>query len=213
MPSAASERDVKLTLCSLTARRGDLLLFENLSASLQGGEALQVMGPNGGGKTTLLRVVAGLFEPDAGDVLWNDEPSRVSSDFAARMLYLGHAVSLKTELTAEENLRFAAALAGRPPACSADEALRELGLPGFGPVRVGSLSAGQKRRVALARLVFESAGIWILDEPFTALDDRSVAVVRELIRNHLGQDGVALFTSHQPVGFARDELQALVLAS
>lgn len=181
--------------------RGEVTLFENLSFTLGAGEVLQVEGANGAGKTSLLRIVAGLTPPDEGEVLWRGE--RIAgrrSAFNTQLAYLGHHLGLKFELSAEENLRAAAAIqgAGADPGRLA-EVLAAVHLTEKAELPVRVLSAGQKQRVALARMLLLGAMLWILDEPFTALDKSGVALVSGLLRAHLDRGGVALITSHQAV--------------
>ncbi|MCH9673089.1 MAG: cytochrome c biogenesis heme-transporting ATPase CcmA [Gammaproteobacteria bacterium] len=202
-----------LEVRSLDGARGDLQLFENLSLTIESGACLQVLGTNGGGKTTLLRIIAGLYSPERGAVRWRGASIHNNLDFRRAIIYLGHDNGLKSDLSVAENLRAASQLAGGRLLRDVDSALDEVGLSGFGPLRLGSLSAGQRRRVALARLAHEEATLWILDEPFTALDERGVVLVRDLIRTHIRAQGAVIFTSHQGVGFETGEIQELALAS
>jgi heme exporter protein A len=188
-------------------------LFEGLSFGVSPGEALQVEGANGSGKTSLLRILAGLLPPAEGEVVWEGE--RISGSQRARYLgglaYLGHNLGLKADLTVLENLRMAAALAGRVGTESDLRfALDQLGLEDRAELAVRVLSAGQRQRVAMARLLISGARLWILDEPFTALDAAAVSQVVSLLENHLAQAGLAVLTSHQPVALSRG-LRSLVL--
>lgn len=190
-----------LEVRGLGCLRGEITLFENLGFTLEAGEVLQVEGANGAGKTSLLRIAAGLTPPDEGEVLWRGE--RIAgrrSEFNRQLAYLGHHLGLKYELSAEENLRAAAAIqgAGADPGRFA-EVLAAVHLTEKAELPVRVLSAGQKQRVALARMLLLGAMLWILDEPFTALDKSGVALVSGLLRAHLDRGGVALITSHQAV--------------
>jgi len=185
----------------LACSRGERLLFSNLSLSVGAGTWLQVTGANGAGKTTLLRTLVGLSAPDRGDIFWNGAPTRgQADDYRRALLYLGHQAAVKDELTPVENLRLALALDGIAIApAQAEAALQRMGLRGRGSLPTRFLSAGQKRRVLLARLLVRPAALWVLDEPFAALDTGAVDLVGELIGVHLAQGGMAILTSHQPV--------------
>jgi len=190
-----------LEVRGLECARGDHRLFTGLNFQLQGGELLRLRGSNGSGKTSLLRTLCGLLEPVEGEVLWKGENIRAQRDeFNAELLYLGHSNGVKSELTGFENLRINNALCGR--SLVDDQlygALAEIGLGGREDLPVQVLSQGQKRRVALARLLLSDAALWILDEPFTALDVKAVAQLARLIEGHLQKGGMAVYTTHQEV--------------
>ena len=190
-----------LEAVDLAAVRGDRRLFTGLAFSLAAGELLYVHGPNGSGKTTLLRMICGLVLPEAGEVRWEGRSIRkLGENYRRELLYLGHAAALKDELTALENLRVAAALQGRPVSeRQALEALDAMGLEGCEDLPVRVLSQGQKRRVALARLYLTPARLWILDEPFTALDKKAVAGLERTLADHLHGGGLVVLTTHQEV--------------
>jgi heme exporter protein A len=181
--------------------RGDHRLFTDLSFSLQGGELLRLRGSNGSGKTSLLRILCGLMEPAEGEVLWKEENILTQRDeFNAELLYLGHLNGIKAELTGFENLRVSYALRGEVP--TDDQiynALGQIGLGGREELPTQVLSQGQKRRVALARLLLSDAALWVLDEPFTALDVDAVAQLAKLIEAHLQKGGMVVYTTHQEV--------------
>jgi heme exporter protein A len=190
-----------LEVSGLSCIRGDRCLFAGLGFSLEAGGWLQVEGENGAGKTSLLRIIAGLLVPAEGDIHWKGVPVRDSRDeFNASLLYLGHAPAIKEELTPLENLRINAAIGGQTLA-EEDivKALRRMGLRGREDLPSRFLSQGQKRRVALARLLVSPATLWVLDEPFVALDVAAVTMLCEVIGEHLQGGGMALFTSHQAV--------------
>ena len=190
----------RLSAVGLTCVRDDRVLFRDLSLSVGPGDVLQVDGRNGSGKTSLLRILCGLSPPAEGQVLWNGESiARVRSDFLLDLAYLGHAPGVKLELTPIENLRIARALKRPREDVGLDQALERLGLLGFEDVPARTLSAGQCRRVALARLIVTRARLWILDEPFTAIDRRGVADIEALISEHTHQGGMVILTSHHPV--------------
>lgn len=186
---------------ALAAIRGDRGLFANLSFQLATGELLYVNGPNGSGKTTLLRMLCGLALPAAGRVLWDGSDIHALGDsFRAELAWCGHHNAIKEDLTGRENLRIGSFLTGF--ASSESEvlaALEQMGMGGFEDLPTKVLSQGQKRRVALARLLLTRARLWILDEPFTALDTTAVGVLQETIRGHLERGGMAVLTTHQQV--------------
>ena len=179
-----------LELISLTCERDDRVLFHELSLDVEAGEIVRIAGPNGAGKTTLLRMIAGLFEA-TGEIRWQGVPLRTVPEV---LLYIGHAPQVSRELTVQANLEF---LSGATPS-TVRSALSEVGLRGYHDSLVRELSQGQKRRVALARLWLESRPIWILDEPYTALDVEMVAVLDRRIAAHSEARGICLLTTHQP---------------
>jgi heme exporter protein A len=193
--------DVKNLACS----RGNKPLFENVNFSLKPGQALHLEGDNGVGKTSLLRIVCGLSPADAGEVHWQGQSVQDDrSAFRSALFYLGHHLSLKEELSALENLQADAAVAGRTlTAEQALVALARMGLRGREHLPLRVMSQGQKRRTALARLLTSQAPLWVLDEPFVALDAKAVDGLRSLLAGHVAQGGMVLFTSHQPITLSR----------
>jgi len=187
--------------------RGDRTLFRGLSFSVAPTQLLHLAGANGSGKTSLLRILCGLLSPASGEVCWDGQPiARLREEYAARLLYIGHANALKDELTALENLEIGGTLAGRR--CTQKAALRaldELGVRRCAHLPVRTLSQGQRRRVSLARLALVQdktgqASLWVLDEPFAALDTAAVAHLEQLIVTHVTEGGMAVLTTHQPLG-------------
>jgi heme exporter protein A len=188
-----------LTAHGLTCVRGERRLFAGIDLAVAPGEWLHVRGENGAGKTSLLRLLVGLMQPAEGDIRWDGQPVReLGDDYRRHMLFLGHHGAVKEELTTLENLQLAAALDGAElPEREAIAALHRFGLRGREELPVRFLSAGQKRRVLLARLVTRKAKLWVLDEPFTALDVKAVDMLSALIAEHLSGGGMAVLTSHQ----------------
>ncbi|ODU10136.1 MAG: hypothetical protein ABS84_04540 [Rubrivivax sp. SCN 71-131] len=184
----------------LEARRGRRVLFSRLGLSAAPGRLLRVLGANGAGKTTLLRMLVGLTLPSAGQVTWNGRAIAADRDgFHRSLVYLGHAAALKDDLSARENLQSLLAIAGsRCDPAQADRALAAAGLVGCERLPARVLSAGQRRRVALARLAFAGRQpLWVLDEPFNALDVAAVDWLAGLLQAHLGGGGIVVLTSHQ----------------
>ena len=175
----------------LTCERDDRLLFENLSRVLEPGALLRVAGPNGAGKTTLLRILSGLYEADSGTITMAGDPV---SESRHRILYLGHKPQVARDLSVFDNLQFLTGLGFDP----LQSALKAVGLQHYHDSLVRELSQGQGRRCALARLWCSDASLWILDEPYTALDVHMVQVLDQRINAHVSQGGICIFTTHQP---------------
>ena len=196
---------------NLSCVRDERTLFSGLSFTLEPGEIVQIEGRNGAGKTSLMRILAGLSSADAGEVRWQGVNTRRQRDvFHQQLLYLGHQPGVKSVLTAFENLAFY--LSVNRPSGKADadadaiyQALDKVGLLGYEDVTVAQMSAGQQRRVALARLWLSTAPLWILDEPLTAIDKQGVATLINLFEQHAEQGGMVLLTTHQDLqGVSRD---------
>jgi heme exporter protein A len=194
-------KSARLEGLKLSCTRGGRTLFKALSLHLEEGEILQVEGVNGAGKTSLLRILCGLAQPRAGVVYWQGEDiRRCRSLYHRNLLYIGHNPGIKEELTATENLAFFHALGGhRGDTVTLQEALDQVGLYGYEDVAVGSLSAGQRRRVALARLWLSELPLWVLDEPFTAIDQTGIRNLENRLISHSRRGGMAVLTSHQKV--------------
>ncbi len=186
----------------LSCERDDRMLIRDLSFDLHGGDILQIEGPNGSGKTTLIRILCGLSDDFEGELFWRGQPRHRNHDqFRQEHLYFGHLTGIKTSLSPRENLRWILQLKGVAGSHSAldasiDSALEKVGLASYEDVPVYALSAGQKRRVALARLQVEQARLWVLDEPFTAIDRKGVAELETLIQQHAAHGGSVLLTTH-----------------
>jgi heme exporter protein A len=198
----------QLQVIALGCERGGRPLFATQSFSLEAGQAMHIEGDNGSGKTSLLRMVCGLSQPASGEVRWGGQSiAEVRPAFLRDLLYVGHSLGLKDELSAVENLQTVSVLAGQ--SVSREQAFQALKSQGLGsrahlPLRV--LSQGQKRRVALARLQVSQAKLWVLDEPFVALDSAAVQALQQVLQAHLQQEGLLLFTSHQGVHLGRTVL-------
>ncbi len=191
-----------LETVDLECTRGERHLFAGLAFGVEAGHCLHVAGENGSGKTSLLRILCGLLPPGHGEVRWDGADIRkLREDYWQTLAYVGHLNGVKDELTALENVRFAAALAGHPAGEDvARHALASVGLAGFETSQARALSQGQRRRIALARLFLaREARLWILDEPFTALDVRGVAALSTLIGEQLDRGGIVVLTTHQEV--------------
>ncbi len=203
-----------LQAVAVSCSRGERRLFSDLNVTVKPGALLTVMGENGSGKTSFLRLLCSLSSPDEGSILWQGQDIRHLKElYCAQLTYIGHLNGIKDDLTALENLRVSASLAGDNSSDAvAQEALEAIGLrrPSHTlPAKV--LSQGQKRRVALARLWLSSRPVWLLDEPFTSLDVAATGLVTQRLRTHLQRGGVAVVVTHQEVALAPDVVQCLRL--
>jgi heme exporter protein A len=191
-----------LAAIDLTCRRGNRRLFAGVNFAVDAGRATWLRGRNGRGKTSLLRLAAGLSVPEAGRITWGGVPVREADGMAQRLVYIAHASALKDDLSVTESLRFLALLHGRDASTAALHAA--LGRVGMGTRRdalVRTLSQGQRRRATLARLALErKATLWILDEPYDALDSDGIEAINALLNEHLTRGGSVLLTSHQAAG-------------
>ncbi len=199
---------MSLEAINLQCIRGDKELFSGLAIALKSKQLMRIEGQNGSGKTTLLRTLCGLYQPDQGDVFWQDSPIKKQDEsYRKELFYLGHNNAIKADLNALENLRINTSLAGD---AYSDEmllqALDDIGLFGSEYKPTAHLSQGQKRRVALAALLLSKAKLWILDEPFVALDGFAVKLLQDVIAKHVENDGMVILTTHQEVPLTSGEI-------
>lgn len=194
--------DSRLECRDLACVRGDNLLFENFSLDVGAGEVCQVHGANGAGKTSLMRIICGLATPERGEVRWCGEPiDHHVESFRSRLSYVGHLNGVKAELSPIENLDAARSISPTRRDVTTTTALDRAGLAGYEDIPCRFLSAGQKRRVAIARLLMSGAQLWVLDEPATALDADGVTDFQRLLETHAANGGMVVITSHQPLHF------------
>jgi heme exporter protein A len=205
-----------LSVNALACVRGERRLFADLSFTLAAHTLLAVRGANGSGKTSLLRMLCGLLSPAAGNIAWNGHDIQSArEEYCAKIAYVGHLNGVKDDLSGLENLQFAARTAGIATSPTrADAALRELGLDGFQRLPCKNLSQGQRRRVALARLCLSSTRpLWVLDEPFTALDAAALALMQGLLESHLQRGGMIVLTTHQDAPISAPSTQRIELGT
>ncbi len=204
-----------LEVNNLQCIRGDRELFSGLSFQLDKSQLMMLEGYNGSGKTTLLRALCGLYLPDEGEIFWQGKTIKKQDEaFRSELLYLGHLNAIKADLTVLENLRFNCLLAGDQTSESElMEALDTIGLYAFEDFPSSQLSQGQKRRVALARLLISKASLWILDEPFVALDIAAVELLQSIIAKHVDNGGMVILTTHQEVPLTSGKIKRLSLNS
>ena len=201
-----------LHIKSVTCIKQDRCLFADLNFRLKSGQIMQLAGPNGAGKTSLLRIIAGFSAPDEGQVMWQGESIAKNYDeFARELLFIGHKTGVNNQLSAIENLRFWLQIQGYSTDQDLYLLLAKIGLVGLEDVPVRTLSAGQQRRVALIRLWLNDAKLWVLDEPFTALDKAGVAFLQQRFLAHLEQGGAILLTTHQDLTTHFEQLQTVTL--
>ncbi|GEK12839.1 cytochrome c biogenesis heme-transporting ATPase CcmA [Aliivibrio fischeri] len=201
-----------LEIRNVTCIRDERVLFERLNFTISDGELIQIEGQNGAGKTTLLRIIAGLGYADEGDIFWKNESIKQNrEEFHSDLLFLGHHTGVKRELTAFENLAFYQSMHDNYDEPAIWDALARVGLAGREDVAAGQLSAGQQRRVALARLWLSNHKLWILDEPLTAIDKQGVKVLEKLFMDHAKQGGIVLLTTHQDLFIDSNELKKIRL--
>ena len=195
---------------NLSCTRDDRELFTNLDFAVQAGQVLLLEGNNGSGKTSLLRIICGFREPDTGNVSWCGEEIP-HSQYYSDMAYVGHLDGIKKELTVQENLRLSLAL-GQSGKLSIQQALEKVQLVGYEDTLIQALSAGQKRRLSLARLLITHNVLWILDEPFTSLDKQGIALIESLMVEHCANGGMIVMTSHHDISLQSVDVQSIRLS-
>jgi heme exporter protein A len=204
------QRQLFLEGTGLSCIRDDRVLFEGLAFELYAGQVLLLEGENGSGKTSLLRIICGFREPDSGRIRWCGDAVN-DSQFYAQMAYVGHLDGVKKELTVLENLKVSLALS-KPGRYSIQDALKKVNLAGFDDALVQALSAGQKRRLSLARLLITENCLWILDEPFTSLDKQGIALIETLMIEHCSNNGMIVLTSHHEIALHGIDVQRIHLS-
>ncbi len=204
-----------LEAINLGCVRGERRLFSNMSFSLEPGTFLKLTGSNGSGKTSLLRILCGLMPPAEGEVRWRGASIRsLREEYCSLVIYIGHAPGIKNELSAIENLRILAGLSGvELDAEQAANALAQIGLAGNETLPAAVLSQGQRRRLALARLIVCKTALWVLDEVLTSLDAAAATLVTSMIGDHLGRGGIAIVATHQDFSVSAGSFQRIELAS
>jgi len=195
----------------LSCIRDDRTLFENLNFKLANHQVLLLEGKNGSGKTSLLRIICGFREQDAGEIFWSGTSIKESQYFA-EMAYVGHLDGVKKELTVLENLKMSLAL-GQQGAYTIDQALNKVQLAGYDDSLVQSLSAGQKRRLSLARLLITKNILWVLDEPFTSIDKQGITLIESLMHEHVTSGGMIILTSHHDLALHEADVQKINLST
>ncbi len=193
-----------LSATGLECIRNENILFSNLGFELSGGELLQVEGPNGSGKTSLLRMLCGLAQPSEGMIFWNGNSiQEYYTEYLQQVSYVGHKNGIKAELTVLENLHIAQELLESHNGFSPEQALQRFGLRGYEDVLTGKLSSGQRRRVALSRLLFSNTRLWVLDEPFTSIDEAGKQLIKQIIETQLADGGMIIIATHEPIGITQ----------
>ena len=209
-----SSNEPMLEAVNLGCTRGDRRLFKGLNFSIQPGELIELRGANGSGKTSLLRILSGLSAPAEGEVRWQGKDIRsLAEEYSGAVSYLAHQNGVKDELSAIENLRIASGVSGNALSkADAQTVLAQVGLSRHQNLPARSLSAGQKRRVALARLLRSSATLWLLDEVLTSLDDTAIKLSRRFIGDHLRKGGLAIIATHQELDLVAQRIQRIELS-
>jgi heme exporter protein A len=203
-----------LSVDNLGIWRGQRCLCRGLSFKVTGGEALQVQGPNGAGKTTLIRVLTGLGRADEGEIRWRGDILRRNGErYRACLAYLGHSNGVKLGLSPRENLAIASALLAKPVSHDLDIILDKVGLSAHADLPCGSLSMGQRRRTALARLLLAEVRLWFLDEPLASLDVEGVNLLKGMLQTHLNGAGIVVFATHQNMELAPYPVKTVMLTS
>ena len=195
----------------ITCERGEKLLFDNFDLSIESGEIVQLAGPNGAGKTTLLRTICGLFDAQIDSLSWRDIALDSPLQYADELLYLGHRAAIRPNLTLWENLLWYTSLSHCSDMSMLEQVIEEVNLTGYESELANSLSAGQKRRIALARLRLVNCRLWVLDEPFASLDVEGVSTLCSWIQDFVQRGGSVIYTTHQAVDFANCSSRVLTI--
>ena len=213
MPSDTADTAIPtLEARSLSCVRGERTLFKDLSFTLRPGRPCQIVGSNGTGKTTLLRALCGLTLPASGAICWGGRELRhVYHEFLASVTYVGHSAAVKLDLTAEENLQFDESLSHSLTGFNKKSLLRRLDLRACAHLPCRQLSAGQRRRVALGKLLTRRAAVWLLDEPFTSIDQSGIEILTAMMEEHLDTGGILAVATHQPIAFRKATIHRLRL--
>lgn len=204
-----------LSVHNLSIKKNHRCLFAQLSFTVKAGDICHIIGQNGSGKTTLLRLLVGLDSPDGGTIYWHGQPIETAEDYLSQLAFLGHQPAVKPQLNVYENINFFLDAPKRnaiTDTLAMDDILARLALLDDKYTLTQRLSAGQRRRVALARILLSEASLWILDEPLTALDDQGQAFITQCIRAHTQQGGQVILTSHQSLDFGAVSAKAVYLA-
>jgi heme exporter protein A len=205
-------KTMSLQATHLTCLRGEQILFDDLNVTLNSGELLQILGPNGCGKSSLLRILVGLLLPQQGVISWHGRPIReCTTEYRQAVCYLGHKNAVKTGLTVLEQLQLYACLRQQSRLQDFSAILQRFSLWAVRHCRSETLSAGQRQRVALARLMLTTASLWILDEPFTALDAQGIQDGLQIMQQHVARGGMVVVTSHQPLVWQPEDLKQIDL--
>ena len=209
-----NSNDYSLTAEALRCERGSRLLFDKLNFSLGAGQAMIIQGSNGAGKTSLLRIITGLSHAAEGTVLWNKQSiDKIAEEYQRQLLYIGHLAAVKQELTVRENLQLLMRFWPDDYTGSVAELAEKVGLRQRLSVSCSRLSAGQQRRVSLARLFISRQKLWVLDEPLTALDVDFISVIEQCLQAHLRDGGLAILTTHRGIDLGSQSSFTLDLAS
>ena len=205
--------NLELSAHDVTIWRGERCLVTRLSFRLGQGQVMELTGANGTGKTSLIRVLAGIGRLDEGEVRWNGVPLQQATDYAANLAYVGHLNGLKSQLTTIENIVFYQSISENTSEITANEVLARFNLSEVADRLVGQLSMGQRHRAALARLLLSRAKLWLLDEPLSSLDAAGIALVTGLVKAHVGRGGLAVLATHQPMPLDDVPVQKLELGA
>ena len=203
---------ILFSVTDLECVRSDRVLFSGLSFDLKPGEVLRIAGQNGSGKTSLLRILCGLSQPESGSVKWNGRDiHELDDEYLSQVSYVGHQNGIKKLLTPIENLQLTGQLFKNSNGCSPGQALSEFGLAGSENIQAGKLSTGQQRRVALARLLISKTSLWILDEPFTSIDDVGRQYLVSVLQAHVENQGILILVSHDSITLEFELIKYLYL--